>query len=181
MNRIITIALFVLILGSSLCLYLFLGEQGFMPQHAPNPQYTQGRKPGNIFTAKTWRIFNKSQDLTIYALAGEEGPNGGKNTFRNFRILESTRLSPLLATELRAAFRTNSTKATLSALCFFPHHGIRARHEGETVDLVICFQCGLIHSYEGETLTQNPFSPEGRDAFDAIFRRAGLVVPSGRK
>jgi hypothetical protein len=185
MNRKITFALLVLTIASGLSLFLFLNQQSSRSQPTPKPQYSQGLKPKNIFTAKTRRIFDKSEDVTIYTVTGWEKPPGVKNTFRGYEILGTTRLTPALAGELRAAFYANSVRGALPAQCFSPHHGIRARHQGKTVDIVICFSCGLIRSYDGEILNQdlnqNPFSSEGRDAFDDIFRRAGLEVNSERR
>ena len=36
------------------------------------------------------------------------------------------------------------------ARCFNPRHGIRATHDGKTVDLVICFECLQVKSFAGD-------------------------------
>ena len=33
--------------------------------------------------------------------------------------------------------------------CFNPRHGIRATHDGKTVELVICFECSSFDIYSG--------------------------------
>jgi hypothetical protein len=38
-------------------------------------------------------------------------------------------------------------------MCFDPRHGVRAARGGRAVDLVICFECGLIEAYlDGQRL-----------------------------
>jgi len=62
------------------------------------------------------------------------------------------------------------------AKCFDPRHGIRATHEGKTVELVICFQCAQFNVYvgadgEGKHLLIGK-GPE--PALDKVLKDAGI-------
>lgn len=63
------------------------------------------------------------------------------------------------------------------ALCFNPRHGMRARKGDETVELLICFECGQIyvtsHSATSQLFmtTTNPAS-----IFNRVLKEAGIPV-----
>jgi hypothetical protein len=65
------------------------------------------------------------------------------------------------------------------AKCFNPRHGIRATHDGKTVDLVICFECAQFHLYEGKDAQPKTLligkGPEA--AFDKVLKDAGVPKP----
>lgn len=47
--------------------------------------------------------------------------------------------------------------------CFEPRHGIRVTHDGETVEFVICYECGFGYSYLG-TWQSHEFAVSGYSA-----------------
>ncbi|HEY7372669.1 MAG TPA: hypothetical protein VIF57_10955 [Polyangia bacterium] len=63
--------------------------------------------------------------------------------------------------------------ATLMALCFHPHHAIRARRGADTIEIVVCFSCLQIAVPDGEggypTVAIRP--GDLLDLFDGIFER----------
>ena len=64
------------------------------------------------------------------------------------------------------------------AKCFDPRHGIRATWQGQTVDLLICYECLQVHVYAGEghepTVLATADTVEPR--VSALFRRFGLTI-----
>lgn len=64
-----------------------------------------------------------------------------------------------------------------AAACFDPRHGIRATHEGRTVDLVICFECFQVQFYVGEK-REGGFLTTGspQTVFDQVLRDAGVPL-----
>ena len=146
------------------------------PTQAPFP-FRRGNYPdlGKIFPAQSRAVFDTGT-LTIYALKAYDGGHEGENTFHGFQVLGSAQLSAPQAQELRAAFDENAAKQGMSALCFWPHHGIHAEKNGEQIDLTICFKCGYIYSYGDGKEERNMFSVEGREIFNAIYRRAGVTI-----
>ncbi len=63
------------------------------------------------------------------------------------------------------------------AACFNPRHGVRAVHDGKTVDLVICFECLQVQMFvdasasEGFLTTSAP-----QPSFDRVLRAAGVPL-----
>lgn len=65
-----------------------------------------------------------------------------------------------------------------TALCFIPHHGIRARKGKETVEIVICFTCSRIHLHTAQGKTEFQISDcykFGRE-FDVVLTRLGVPL-----
>jgi hypothetical protein len=67
-------------------------------------------------------------------------------------------------------------KTLYSYGCFQPRHGIRATHNGRTVELLICFECTPIYVFiDGKEFhTYTADSPQ--TTFDSVWRQNGLQV-----
>jgi hypothetical protein len=67
------------------------------------------------------------------------------------------------------------------AACFNPRHGIRAKHDGRTLDLVICYECLSMTAY-GDALGAGVdrkgilTAPSVESAVTRIFTEAGLRI-----
>ena len=166
--------------AASICAVAILGAyiiSSRMSANAPQqvkPNYPQYLKA--VFPADSQNVFDRSQNITLYSIKADDGGYEGKNTFHGFKVLGSTKLSAELGKEIRTAFYSNAAKQGMRALCFWPHHGIRAQHEGKTVDILICFKCGHIYSYYGGKEMRNEFASEGREPFNNIYNRANLDI-----
>lgn len=69
-----------------------------------------------------------------------------------------------------------------AAACFNPRHGIRAQHNGKTVDLVICFECHQFEMYPQRKRGYDRYVPitnSPQDTFDRALRSAN--VPLGHR
>lgn len=66
------------------------------------------------------------------------------------------------------------------AACFIPHHGLRVISRKRVIDMVICFQCAQVKSYEadaeGETFL---ISTSPRATVNEILRAANVPLSSG--
>jgi hypothetical protein len=70
------------------------------------------------------------------------------------------------------------------ANCFIPRHAIRSIKGGETVDVVICFECGNYRAYrQGERAYGGTpgVKPSAQPRFDKILRDAGVPLASPAK
>ncbi len=68
----------------------------------------------------------------------------------------------------------------LSAGCFSPRHGLRARHDKRYVDMVICFSCMSVQVYT-EKRTQGittGITAEPRKAFNGMLSEGGVALSS---
>lgn len=70
----------------------------------------------------------------------------------------------------------------IAAGCFNPRHGIRMVHDGQTIDLVICFECYQVAEYIGDKrapgclITASP-----QPTFDGVLKDAKVPLPEKRK
>ena len=64
-----------------------------------------------------------------------------------------------------------------SAACFNPRHGIRATHDGKTVDLVICFECFSLQVFLGDTKAGALTTDSPPPTFDRVLRKAKVPLP----
>ena len=62
------------------------------------------------------------------------------------------------------------------ANCFNPRHGIRATHEGNTVELVICFECLSMQAYLGAERSGALTTASPERTFDDVLRAAKVPL-----
>ena len=115
-----------------------------------------------------------------------------KNTFKRYPVIGQTKIKASstrtqLTEELDSAIRAgdgltfSNGVVFLSgpfASCFNPRHGIRARKSGETVELLICFECGQVQidsSKEAERVLKLTKKPSR--TFNAVLTSAGVALP----
>lgn len=100
-----------------------------------------------------------------------------KKKFHDYVILGSVEIRDGKEREelLRALYKGIADSEGRVAACFNPRHGISATLAGETVDLVICFECLSIQTYakngKGVLTTGSPLP-----TFNGALRRAGLPI-----
>lgn len=133
-------------------------------------------------------VVSRAESWTVYALEPSSDPldHPGVERFRGYairgqRTVEDAGLRRRLSRELNLGLSQNGhwwTGSTV-AMCFNPRHGIRATHEGRTVDVLICFECYQVKIFdsakEGERLSElTSRSPAA--AFNEIFEGLGLSI-----
>jgi hypothetical protein len=60
--------------------------------------------------------------------------------------------------------------------CFQPRHGLRATAGGQTVEVLICFECAPVHFYLGERKGHVETVESPQDAFDRVLKDAGVSI-----
>jgi hypothetical protein len=60
--------------------------------------------------------------------------------------------------------------------CFQPRHGIRATAGGQTVEVLICFECTPVYFYLGERRGRVDTDESPQSAFDKMLKDAGVSV-----
>jgi hypothetical protein len=64
------------------------------------------------------------------------------------------------------------------AMCFNPRHGIRATKGSNTVELLICFECGQVYTFSNRGSNQMFATSEAPvAAFNAYLNRAKVPLP----
>jgi hypothetical protein len=124
-----------------------------------------------------------SLDPTHPALRSESAPPP-KETFHDYSVLGKTEIrSAEERTELLRALDKGIADSDGSvASCFNPRHGISATLHGETVDLIICFECLSIETYTTHrdgvlNRSKNVFTTRSpQPTFNRALERARLPV-----
>ena len=138
----------------------------------------------SLMPKRAAEILWNADELEILTLEPENAPAGfhGWQVVGRKKITDAADRSALL-NDLAKHLRDEE-----GALCFDPHHGLKATSKGEVVDLVICFECSLLFIYYGtdEKRMGNRWTVGSDEQFyingkcqptiDRIARSLGLVV-----
>ncbi len=115
----------------------------------------------------------------------------GRRVLERADTLELVGINPLLASESWEVGKVSITDSALRkqildqlfddirngdepAMCFNPHHLIRARHDGKEIELIICFQCSVIKSRRGDRVKWTPIARSSERHLDRILFEAGV-------
>ena len=123
--------------------------------------------------------FLASNQVTLYAIEESES---GNESIHGYKVLGKARIKKSETAALFADLQQSLTKDYWGSMCFHPHHVLRAEVSGHTYDMVICYLCGLVVSYEMDS------SPEGTrlagnsldgspDLINGIAKKHGLPIP----
>jgi hypothetical protein len=100
-----------------------------------------------------------------------------KETFHDYAVLGKTEIADKKerAELLRALYKGIADSDGSVASCFNPRHGINATLAGETVDLLICFECSSIRTFAKDGgYVRTTSSPQ--PTFNRALQKAGLPV-----
>lgn len=120
-----------------------------------------------------------SKSLVLYSLDPTQQDENTVPSFHNWAELGTTDVSTaILRTQL-----LNSLDAAIAnsdgvaAACFDPRHGLRAKHNGKTYDVVICFQCYQAQWYiDGKQQPGFLLTGIAQKTFDAVLTEAGVEL-----
>ena len=156
----------------------FLGLGGWLvsrsraERRTPTAAQLQKALPG-----ESRAIFENSKTLQLYSLNPSWNLVKQKKTtlFHGYQVLGAARLTPEEASQARRYFYDGLSGEDRRAACFSPRHGLRATHNGRSLDLVICFHCAQSHLYIGGKRAGGAhIDPGTQPAFDALLRSHGL-------
>lgn len=130
-------------------------------------------------------ILKKAKEIELYSLEPEEGAVPVKGAmFHGVPVLGKTVVKEdKMRTDVLDILDEAMVPSKM-AKCFEPRHGIRATHEGKTVDLVICFACGQVQIHGENEKENNDTKPINRDyqpALDAILQAGKVPLAKGKK
>jgi hypothetical protein len=136
----------------------------------------------NKLPDKVEEALDKAESFDLYSLdpmrgKGDKVPEDG---FRGYKVLGKTTVKDAdtrkkLVATLKKGIAENKG---MVAACFNPRHGIRVTHDGNTYDLVICFECMSANVYARDKqdgsflLTDSPQS-----AFNKVLTDAKVPLP----
>jgi hypothetical protein len=91
------------------------------------------------------KALQKADEVVVYSLNGETGEKDG---WHGAKDLGNTAVKDADAKKaLGEAMKKGVAEGTAGARCFIPRHGLRAKYDGKTYDLLICFECHWVYVY----------------------------------
>jgi len=125
--------------------------------------------------AETFALFSLDPDSDLRKKPKEE--------FKGYPQLGRARIP-------QGAERTNLVSALYKGIadgggiaqCFNPRHGIRATQGSNTVELLICFECGQVYTFSNRG-TNEMFATTAKPAavFNAVLKRAKVPLPKDER
>jgi hypothetical protein len=133
-DRLLSLSFLDVIASFALCIILFAVPCEAAPAG-------QSGLPEEVIAA----FLGSHSDVTLYSIEPEEVR---QNDFHGYRILGQARISSeQVAAAIQDIRQSVDTEQYGGGLCFNPHHGLSARADGHTYDLVICYLCGVLAMY----------------------------------
>jgi hypothetical protein len=100
--------------------------------------------------------------------------------FHGYPVLGQVEITdPVQRAQLLATLKEAIDRRGVVAKCFWPRHGVRAVKNGETIEYVICFECGQFDEYlGGQRVRHESIDSSVHPAFDAPLTEQGIpIVP----
>ena len=130
----------------------------------------------NALPEDVLRILSKAEQLELLSLLPEPEKTKPKDHFHGYTVLGKTALKDATGRKNLVESFTKGMQGQINpANCFEPRHGIRATHDGKTVDLVICFACSqfYVHDAAGKS-TRYLVNASPEPLFDKVLQDAGI-------
>ncbi len=105
-----------------------------------------------VFPLNSYKLYTEGKNVTLFSLDPKEKIADAED-FRGFSVLKKVEIKDRSFQDfLKGSFIKSLSNE--SDECFNPRHGLRVSNEKQTVDLVICFECGNFETYfEGKKNT----------------------------
>ena len=137
------------------------------------------RSADNKMPEGALKVLQNATEFELYSIDFAH-PDKEKTGFHQMKVVGKTAVKDAATRKkLVAAFAKGMEGKIDPARCFNPRHGIRATHDGKTVDLVICFECAQFDLYEpgSDKPTRLLIGKSPEPTFDQVLRDAGVPRP----
>ena len=134
-------------------------------------------------------VLEKAMEWELLALDPFTEKPDPKDAFRKWKVLGKTavkaadsRKTLLAALDKGIADKAEQKRKerekgiVTESGCFQPRHGIRATAGGQTVEVLICFECTPVEFFLGERKGAAFTDESPQDAFDKVLKDAGVSV-----
>lgn len=152
-----------------------------LPRPKPSPE--EIGQTQNSLPPETRKILDEGERFILFSLdpihpvIRARTAQAPGETFHEYAVLGKTEIrdGKQRGELLRALYQGISDSDGFVAACFDPRHGISATLGGETVDLVICFECKYIQTHaKAGTSVSTERSPA--QAFNRALEAAGIPI-----
>jgi len=137
---------------------------------------TPARSEDNRLPEEAASILGKAKQFELLSLDPASGSDKPTGSFRGYRVLGKTTVNDRARKDLAQAFLKGMEGKIDPKRCFKPRHGVRATHDGKTIELVICFECTQFDVYVGsaEKGQRLLVSMRPEPVFDKVLKDAGI-------
>jgi len=130
----------------------------------------------NALPESVLKTLSNANQLELLSLVPEPEKEKPKDHFHGYTVLGKTAVQDAATRKKVVDSLTRGMQGEINpAKCFEPRHGIRAVHDGKTLELVICFACKQFEVYDAsgnkqKFLVNNTPEP----TFDNVLKDAGI-------
>lgn len=138
---------------------------------------------GQRFPADVDEVLGKTDEIELLSLDPEPRAPRTQEDFHGYPVLGKTRVKSAedRKTLLKALYAGIRGNDGMVAGCFIPRHGIRAKHDGKTIELVICFQCMSMQVHHAGKMTSVLTTSKPTEVFNKLLTDAGVKLPRQAK
>lgn len=133
------------------------------------------------FPKRGREILENTQRIEVYetevcALKGYTLLPIEKYRFQGCKVLRRADVTdPALRKQLVEQIVVAIGTSDSGAACFDPRHGVRAKHGGRRVELLICFECSNFRGVSNEDSFAGGFSADVEEMFEQILDKKKIV------
>lgn len=125
----------------------------------------------NKFPKEVVSAFLSSDNVILYSI--EEGATG-KEDIHGYKVMGKARIEKSETAAIFADLNKSLTNGNSGAMCFHPHHALRAEFGGHTYDMIICYLCGEVLTYGlDSTSTDDAASSNSIQGVPDVINRIG--------
>src|SRR5262245_23786133 len=137
-------------------------------------------EPRNALPEEVAKVLASAAEVELYSLDAERAGKG-EPEWRGWKLLGKTTVKGDAKKEVLAAVTSGAEEGPkYGAKCFDPRHGVKATHDGKTVQLVICFECSWVYASVGDgEATKLTISGEPQKVLDRVLTEAKVPLPKG--
>jgi len=123
-------------------------------------------------------VLEKADEFEVLSLDPMKLKEKPKDDFHGYKVLGKTTVKKddkkAILDALHAGLKASDGSV---ADCFNPRHGLRATHDGKTVDLVICFECLAMQTFVGDKSAGTmPTTAAPQKVFDKVLTDAKVPL-----
>ena len=126
------------------------------------------------------KIMSSAEKFVLFSL--DPDPSTGRargETFHDYQVLGKTTIAdPRQKLAMVNSLANGMAHADKIAKCFNPRHGIRASRGTNSVDLIICFECGQVYGFSNtgsNWVAATTIEPE--KLFNDVLKKSGVPLP----
>lgn len=149
-----------------------------LASHIPGADHPRVRES---FPDEIQRTLRHAEQLELFGVVCERDAFPGETTIRGYPIVSTAQVSGATRDAVLADVYRGVIEGNAFAMCFEPHHALRAVDDGLLVEVVICFECSQLYVYRNGTESgYATISAAARAGLDRLLEPVPGSVVAGR-